>query len=208
MILRESFEGQRESEKTGGNMLAKAVAEYIEEISQEHGGLFKRIETTDYFDQNDLHHVDIFADVGGGLPCAIDIAGINKQKGDYGDRRLRMKYKNRNFIPFICRVDKDGKPISEPMPHFVVGGLDTAKWVDWIQEADRDGVPVNDVMPESENEGQYQIILTKVLDQILYLERSGTNSQRQKIEPYKTRIYQELLKILPPDKKEKLESIL
>lgn len=192
-------------EKPGGIRTEKYWTEFIESYQQEQQEkgqmiIFEKIEPTKKNGLNDRNQIDLFAHLRGGLSCAIDGTGLSwldKRISPEAEERLKRKETRHKMISFICRRDEiTKKAVSEPMPHFVIDGLNLEYWIELGKKVDEEGIPITDLMTEAEQNRQYMYILGKMWEQIGGLLKNGIELDRRRIRPYKTVLENEYRRIL------------
>jgi hypothetical protein len=199
--------GGKEPDETGGIKAIKHVAEFMECKSEELGNIFQKVELTKQYSKNDLHHIDIFLSLRGGLTCCVDASGSIKNKNDAGAERLKSKHRHQSLMSFKCRSDEKGRPISALMPFFVVDDVNLKKWIDWGEKADKDGIPITDVMTKEDQDEEYKFLLVKMWQQAAKIYREGTYDQKTRIIPYRNLFGEELGKVLSPKEKKAFDDL-
>ena len=162
---------------------------YIGEFLELQDTIVLRAELTKKGGINDQHHIDQFIDTNQGLSFNVDFTEPTKEREE--EKKARQA-----LVSFVCRYDENTrKPISDPLPLFTIK-YSLGHWLMLGRKANEEGVPVTDEMSAELQDKQYKNIFGQIWQQILELERKGTDNDKKRIKPYKKMISDDLRKKL------------
>jgi hypothetical protein len=154
----------------------RIVGEFMQECFKD---IFKKVERTSQYDQNDQNGVDYVMEVANkdGQTCrfAVDITFAQ-------DKKLQQKQFRNIRNPCVHLHDENGRAQSEELPRLLIHGGNMGFWFLQEEEAEkRGGGPLIDFMPDNEKTKKQKEILKQIMTQIVGLSRNG--NYKKKVQP-------------------------